>query len=222
MRWFHPRRGMIPPTDFIPLAEEIGLLIPLGEWALRRACLDAAKWPDKIKVAVNVSATQFASRTLVEDVITALAVSGLEPERLELEITETVMLDETHSILAILHRIRDLGVGIAMDDFGTGYSSLNYLRRFPFSKVKIDRSFVEGLGQGGDCDAIVAAITDLCSTLGMIALAEGVETEDQLQRLRAANCREAQGYLFSPPRPVSEVPALCRRLAGAQLVKATP
>jgi EAL domain-containing protein (putative c-di-GMP-specific phosphodiesterase class I) len=171
---------------------------------------------------VNVSATQFASRTLVEDVITALAVSGLEPERLELEITETVMLDETHSILAILHRIRDLGVGIAMDDFGTGYSSLNYLRRFPFSKVKIDRSFVEGLGQGGDCDAIVAAITDLCSTLGMIALAEGVETEDQLQRLRAANCREAQGYLFSPPRPVSEVPALCRRLAGAQLVKATP
>jgi predicted signal transduction protein with EAL and GGDEF domain len=209
MRWFHPRRGMVAPADFIPVAEEIGLLVPLGEWALRRACFDAVGWPGEMKVAVNVSVTQFASPTLVEDVASALAASGLEPRRLELEITETVMLDETDTTIVILHRLRDLGVGIAMDDFGTGYSSLSYLRRFPFSKVKIDQSFVAGLGKGGDCDAIVASVIDLCATLGMIALAEGVETEDQLQRLRAGNCDEAQGYLFSRPRPADEVAALC-------------
>jgi diguanylate cyclase (GGDEF)-like protein len=209
MRWFHPRRGMVAPADFIPVAEEIGLLVPLGEWALRRACFDAMGWSGEMKVAVNVSVTQFASPTLVEDVASALAASGLDPRRLELEITETVMLDETDTTMVILHRLRDLGVGIAMDDFGTGYSSLSYLRRFPFSKVKIDQSFVAGLGKGGDCDAIVASVTDLCTTLGMIALAEGVETEDQLQRLRAGNCDEAQGYLFSRPRPADEVAALC-------------
>jgi diguanylate cyclase (GGDEF)-like protein len=208
MRWFHPRRGMISPADFIPLAEEIGLLVPLGEWALRQACSDAVAWPAHMKVAVNVSATQFASRTLVDDVASALAASGLEPERLELEVTETVLLDEADAILITLRRLRDLRIGIAMDDFGTGYSSLNYLRRFPFSKVKIDRSFIEGLGKGGDCEAIVAAVIDLCTSLGMIVLAEGVETEEQLQLLRAAKCGEAQGYLFSRPRPASEVAAL--------------
>jgi diguanylate cyclase (GGDEF)-like protein len=218
MRWFHPRRGMVAPADFIPVAEEIGLLVPLGKWALRRACRDAVGWPGEMKVAVNVSVTQFASPTLVEDVAGALASSGLEPCRLELEITETVMLDETDTTMVILHRLRDLGVGIAMDDFGTGYSSLSYLRRFPFSKVKIDQSFVAGLGKGGDCDAIIASVTDLCATLGMIALAEGVETEDQLRRLRAGNCGEAQGYLFSRPRPADEVVALCRTLSQPQLV----
>jgi diguanylate cyclase (GGDEF)-like protein len=220
MRWFHPQRGMVAPGEFIPLAEEIGLLVPLGEWALRQACFDAVTWPGAIKVAVNVSVTQFASRTLVEDVAAALADSGLDPSRLELEITETVMLDDTDAILVILHKLRDLGIGIAMDDFGTGYSSLSYLRRFPFTKVKIDRSFIEGLGRGGDCDAIVTAVTDLCDTLGMIALAEGVETEDQLQRLRAGKCGEAQGYLFSRPRPAGEVAALCRVLTPPELAEA--
>ncbi len=217
MRWFHPHNGMISPADFIPLAEEIGLLVPLGEWALRRACSDAVTWPADTKVSVNVSATQFVSRTLVEDVASALAASGLQPERLELEVTETVLLEEADSILITLGKLRDLGVGIAMDDFGTGYSSLNYLRRFPFSKVKIDRSFIEGLGKGGDCEAIVAAVIDLCASLGMIVLAEGVETEEQLQHLRAAKCGEAQGYLFSRPRPAAEVAALCRTLTDAWL-----
>jgi diguanylate cyclase (GGDEF)-like protein len=218
MRWFHPHRGMVAPSDFIPLAEEIGLLVPLGGWALRRACLDAATWPGNMKVAVNVSVTQFVSHTLVDDVAAALAASGLDPSRLELEITETVMLENTDAVLVILHQLRDLGVGIAMDDFGTGYSSLAYLQRFPFSKVKIDRSFIEGLGKGGDCDAIVASVTTLCETLGMIALAEGVETEDQLQRLQAGNCGEAQGYLFSRPRPANEVAAMCQALTQPELV----
>jgi len=203
---------MVNPAEFIPLAEEIGLLVPLGKWVLNRECCDAATWPADIKVAVNVSVTQFTSRTLVEDVTEALAVSGLEAHRLELEITETVMLEDTRAILAILHELRSLGVGIAMDDFGTGYSSLSYLHRFPFSKVKIDQSFVAGLGKGGDCDAIVASVTNLCESLGMIVLAEGVETEDQLQRLRAGTCSEAQGYLFSRPRPANEVAAMCKAL----------
>ncbi len=219
MRWFHPHRGMIAPEEFIPVAEEIGLLVPLGEWALRRACLEATAWPCEIRVAVNVSVTQFTSRSLVEKVTAALAESGLDPGRLELEITETVMLDETDAILVILHRLRDLGVGIAMDDFGTGYSSLSYLRRFPFSKVKIDQSFVAGLGRRGDCDAIIASVTELCGTLGMTVLAEGVETEDQLRRLRAANCGEAQGYLFGRPCPADGVQALCRTLSELGLVE---
>ena len=217
MRWFHPTRGMVSPLDFIPVAEEIGLIVPLGKWALRRACLDAATWPGDRKVAVNVSSIQFGSHTLVEDVVAALEESRLDPSRLELEITETVMLDDTDAILVILHQLRDLGVGIAMDDFGTGYSSLSYLRRFPFSKVKIDRSFIEDLGTGGDSDAIVTAVTDLCATLGMITLAEGVETAEQLQQLRAGNCGEAQGYFFSRPRPASEVASMCQHLTMGAL-----
>jgi diguanylate cyclase (GGDEF)-like protein len=212
VRWLHPERGLVQPSDFIPLAEEIGLLVPLGKWVLGRACLDAATWPATMKVAVNVSVTQFASGTLVEDVAAALREAGLKPSRLEIEITETVMLGDSEDVLRILRRLRDMGVGIALDDFGTGYSSLSYLRRFPFTKVKIDRSFIEGLGKSGDADAIVAAVIDLCDTLGIIALAEGVETEDQMQRLRSGNCAEAQGYLFSRPRPASEVAGLCRKL----------
>ena len=219
MRWVHPDRGLVQPSDFIPLAEEIGLLVPLGEWALRRACFDAMTWPADMKVAVNVSVTQFASRTLAEDVARALQDSGLEPTRLELEITETVMLQDTEDVLRILHQLRDLGVGIALDDFGTGYSSLSYLRRFPFTKVKIDRSFINDLGKHDDSDVIVTAVTDLCETLGMVALAEGVETEEQLRRLRLGNCGEAQGYLFSRPRPASEVAELCRTLTRPQEVE---
>jgi EAL domain-containing protein (putative c-di-GMP-specific phosphodiesterase class I) len=149
---------------------------------------------------------------LVDDVAAALAASGLAPKRLDLEITETVMLDDIEGTLAILHRLRALGVGIAMDDFGTGYSSLNYLRRFPFTKVKIDRSFIESLGSGPACDAIVTAITELCATLGMNTVAEGVETEEQLRYLREGHCGEAQGYLFSRPRRANEVAALCQAL----------
>jgi predicted signal transduction protein with EAL and GGDEF domain len=213
LRWNHPRLGLVPPAEFIPLAEEIGLIIPLGKWVLRQACADAAKWPGTPKVAVNLSPVQFASKTLVADVAAALNDSGLEPSRLELEITETAMLDDTNATLAILHRLKDLGIGISMDDFGTGYSSLNYLRRFPFTKVKIDRSFVEGLGGGGDNDAIVAAVTELCQSLGMTTLAEGVETEEQFRQLLQTNCTEAQGYLFSKARPACEVAAMCERLA---------
>ena len=215
-RWFHPERGLLQPTDFIPFAEEIGLIVPLGNWALRQACTDAATWPgDDIKVAVNVSVVQFNSGTLVEDVAAALHESGLEPSRLELEIVESVMLNDTDATLVILYQLRDLGVGIAMDDFGTGYSSLSYLRRFPFSKVKIDRSFIADLGRDGGSDAIVTAVTELCETLGMLTLAEGVETEEQLRLLRAGHCGEAQGYLFSTPKPAAEVAELCRQLGRA-------
>ncbi len=212
LRWNHPERGLVSPAEFVPLAEEIGLIVPLGKWVLRQACTDAASWPGGVKVAVNVSVIQFGSGTLVDDVTAALALSGLAPRRLDLEITESVMLDDTDGILVILHQLRDLGVGIAMDDFGTGYSSLSYLRRFPFSKVKIDRTFIQGLGTGAGCDAIVTAVTELCQTLGMATVAEGVETEEQLQLLRSGNCGEAQGFLFSKPRPAVEVAAMCRRL----------
>ena len=220
VRWFHPEQGMIPPLDFIPLAEEIGLIVPLGNWALHRACQDAVTWPGDMKVAVNVSVIQFDGGTLVDDVAAALTQSGLDPARLELEITESVMLNDTDATLVILYQLRELGVGIAMDDFGTGYSSLSYLRRFPFSKVKIDRSFIADLGKEGGSDAIVTAVTELCETLGMLTLAEGVETEDQLRLLRAGNCGEAQGYLFSTPRPATEVAAMCMRLSRPALTVA--
>jgi diguanylate cyclase (GGDEF)-like protein len=217
VRWRHPERGMVPPSDFIPVAEETGLIIPLGEWVLKQACRDAASWPTDVKVAVNLSPLQFAGRALVEDVAAALAASGLPANRLELEITETVMLEETEAVLRVLHRLRNLGIGIGMDDFGTGYSSLGYLRRFPFSKVKIDRSFIEGLGDGGYCDAIVAAVTNLCDILGMTTTAEGVETEAQMEHLAGVRCTEVQGYLFSRPRPASEVPAMCRLAARPEM-----
>ena len=218
LRWNHPERGMVSPAHFVPLAEEIGLIVSLGKWVLRQACADAAGWPDNLKVAVNVSVIQFGSRTLIDDVTAALAESGLNPRQLDLEITETVMLDGTAGALATLHKLRDLGVGIGMDDFGTGYSSLSYLRRFPFSKVKIDRSFIADLGTGAECDAIVTAVIELCQTLGMTTVAEGVETEAQLQYLRIAHCSEAQGYLFSTPQPASAVAALCRQLNRRALV----
>ena len=215
VRWRHPERGLVSPADFVPLAEEIGLILPLGEWVLRQACRDAMTWPEAVRVAVNLSPVQFTSRSLVQDVADALSDSGLSPSRLELEITETVMLEDTDATLAILHQLKDLGVRIAMDDFGTGYSSLSYLRRFPFDKVKIDRSFIEGLGLGGDCDAIVTAVTAMCNTLGMATVAEGVETQDQLQMLRGGHCAEVQGYLFSKPRPAGELMQLCLTLNAA-------
>jgi diguanylate cyclase (GGDEF)-like protein len=223
LRWNHPERGLVPPIEFIPMAEEIGLIVPIGKWVLRQACADAATWPVHIKVAVNVSALQFTGlggRALIGDVAGALESSSLDPKRLDLEITETVMLDDVEGTLATLHRLKDLGVGIAMDDFGTGYSSLNYLRRFPFTKVKIDRSFIETLGTGVECDAIVTAIAVLCTTLGMTTVAEGVETEDQLRHLRNGHCGEAQGYLFSRPRRAHEVADMCRSLTQGDPISA--
>ncbi|MDO9714183.1 EAL domain-containing protein [Paracraurococcus lichenis] len=214
LRWRHPERGLVPPDAFIPLAEEIGLIVPLGEWVLAQACRDAAGWLGTPKVAVNLSPVQFASRGLVDAVATALELSGLDPARLELEITETVMLQDTQATLATLHRLKALGVRIAMDDFGTGYSSLSYLQRFPFDKVKIDRSFTSGLEQSPRSNAIVGAVTDLCLGLDMTITAEGVETEEQLQELRRKGCGEAQGYLFSKPQPAAEIPMLLARLAA--------
>jgi diguanylate cyclase (GGDEF)-like protein/PAS domain S-box-containing protein len=211
LRWRHPEKGMISPADFIPVAEDIGLIVSLGEWVLREACSEAVKWPAEVKVAVNLSPVQFRSRNLVQVVISALAHSGLSPRRLELEITESIFLAETESNLAILHQLRELGVSISMDDFGTGYSSLSYLRSFPFDKIKIDRSFVKDLAQRPDCVAIVRAISGLGRSLNITTTAEGVETTDQLDWLRAEGCNEVQGFLFSAARPAAEVEQLLSR-----------
>jgi diguanylate cyclase (GGDEF)-like protein/PAS domain S-box-containing protein len=211
LRWQHPDKGMISPAEFIPIAEDIGLIVPLGEWVLREACSEAAKWPEEVKVAVNLSAVQFRSRNLVQAVISALAHSGLSPRRLELEITESVFLAETEANLAVLHQLRELGVRISMDDFGTGYSSLSYLRSFPFDKIKIDRSFVKDLAERPDCVAIVRAISGLGRSLNITTTAEGVETVDQLDWLRNEGCNEVQGFLFSAAKPAGEVAALLSR-----------
>jgi diguanylate cyclase (GGDEF)-like protein/PAS domain S-box-containing protein len=208
LRWQHPEKGMISPADFIPVAEDIGLIVALGEWVLREACTEAVKWPADVKVAVNLSPVQFRSRNLVQVVISALAHSGLPATRLELEITESLFLAETEANLAILHQLRGLGVSISMDDFGTGYSSLSYLRSFPFDKIKIDRSFVKDLAQRSDCVAIVRAISGLGRSLNITTTAEGVETIDQLDWLRAEGCNEVQGFLFSAARPAAEIEAL--------------
>jgi diguanylate cyclase (GGDEF)-like protein/PAS domain S-box-containing protein len=212
LRWKHPEKGMISPADFIPVAEDIGLIVGLGEWVLREACAEAVKWPDEIKVAVNLSPVQFRSRNLVQVVIGALAYSGLSPLRLELEITESIFLAETEANLAILHQLRELGVRISMDDFGTGYSSLSYLRSFPFDKIKIDRSFVKDLAERPDCGAIVRAISGLGRSLNITTTAEGVETVEQLDWLRAEGCNEVQGFLFSAAKPAAEIAHLLTRL----------
>ncbi len=205
LRWRHPREGFVSPGEFIPIAEATGQIRGLGAWALARACSDAAGWPAEIKVAVNLSPAQFVGDGLVEEVAGALKESGLPPARLELEITESVLLQDDAATLAILHRLRALGVGTAMDDFGTGYSSLSYLRRFPFDKIKIDRCFVQDLGQEDGSAAIVRATIGLGKALGMVVLAEGVETEIQAAVLREAGCDELQGYLFGRPCPIGEV-----------------
>jgi diguanylate cyclase (GGDEF)-like protein/PAS domain S-box-containing protein len=219
LRWRHPEKGMISPADFIPVAEDIGLIVSLGEWVLREACTEAANWPDDVKVAVNLSPVQFRSRNLVQTVISALAHSGLSPLRLELEITESLFLAETEANLAILHQLRALGISISMDDFGTGYSSLSYLRSFPFDKIKIDRSFVKDIAERSDCVAIVRAISGLGRSLNITTTAEGVETMDQLDWLRAEGCNEVQGFLFSAARPAAEIAALLSKF-GARASKA--
>ncbi len=208
LRWHHPQRGILLPSEFVPLAEEIGLIIPLGEWVLRQACRDAAKWRNDIGVAVNLSAVQFKSKKVLEAVLSALAISHLAPRRLELEITESVLIGDHEATLATLHQLRALGVKIAMDDFGTGYSSLSYLRSFPFDKIKIDSSFIRKVNDENSSLAIVRAITGLSTSLGMGTTAEGVETEEQLARVRAEGCGEVQGFLISRPCPVKDVAAL--------------
>ena len=205
VRWRHPERGNVMPADFIPVAEQTGLIVPLGEWILRKACADAAHWPKSVTVAVNLSPAQFKSRNLVLMVVSALAASGLAPNRLQLEITELVLLQEEDGAFDILHQLQDLGVGIAMDDFGTGYSSLGYLRRFPFDKIKIDQFFIRDLPTNEDSLAIIRAVVGLSSSLGITSTAEGVETDAQLTRLAEEGCDEVQGYLFSRPRPVAEI-----------------
>ena len=205
-RWQHPTLGLLAPADFIPIAEESGLIIPLGEWVVRKACADAAKWPGDIKVAVNLSPAQIREHELARVIITALATSGLSSNRLELEITEEMLLRDDDKTLALLHGLRELGVRIVLDDFGTGYSSLNYLRRFPLDKIKIDRSFVRDLSHENKVSiAIVRAIVQIATVLKVGTTAEGVETEEQLELVRAAGCIEMQGYLFSKPKPIEEL-----------------
>ncbi len=212
LRWRHPERGLVSPMEFIPLAEETGLIVPIGEWVLHEACREAANWPGGIHVSVNVSPAQFKSPNLVQTIALALSNAGLPPGRLDIEITESVLMLESSSILATLNQIKGLGVGIAMDDFGTGYSSLSYLRSFPFDKIKIDRSFIRDLANNDDCLAIVKAVTTLGESLGMSTIAEGVETQEQHEKLRAQGCDAVQGYLISPPRTIADLKPLLDQL----------
>jgi len=201
LRWNSPTRGKVSPAEFIPLAEEIGLIVPIGDWVLKQACCEAATWPKQVRVAVNLSPAQFKSRSVMQSVINALAVSGLAANRLELEITESVLLHDNEATLATLHQLRGFGIKISMDDFGTGYSSLSYLRSFPFDKIKIDRSFIKDISDKGDCAAIVKAVAGLGKGLGIATTAEGVETIEQLHKVRSEGCTEVQGYFFSAPQP---------------------
>jgi diguanylate cyclase (GGDEF)-like protein/PAS domain S-box-containing protein len=205
VRWRHRERGMVSPAEFIPHAEETGLILPLGEWILRKVCSDTAGWPNDIKVAVNLSAVQFKKGNLLEMVTSALVDSGLAPERLELEITESVLLQQSDENIAVLHQLRELGVSIVLDDFGTGYSSLSYLRAFPFDKIKIDKSFVNDISTRSDCAAIVCAVIGMARSLDVITTAEGVESREQLELLDAAGCTQAQGYLFGAAVPACEL-----------------
>ncbi len=205
IRWNHPTRGRVAPDEFIPLAEETGLIMPIGEWVIRQACVEAKSWPGDLRVAVNISPVQFRNKSLAASVIAALAESGLSPRRLELEITEAVLLQNSEATLATLHQLRDIGVRISMDDFGTGYSSLSYLRSFPFDKIKIDQSFVQDLVKNPDSIAIIRAVTGLGTSFGMTTTAEGVETKLQLEQMRAEGCTEVQGYFYGRPTPAGEI-----------------
>jgi diguanylate cyclase (GGDEF)-like protein len=215
LRWQCPTRGAVSPLDFIPLAEETGVITSIGEWVLRTACHEAAHWPNQRIVAVNVSAVQFASPNLVTTIMSALAESGLDPRRLELEITESVMLDARGTALSVLQNLRTMGVRVALDDFGTGYSSLGYLRSFPFDKIKIDQTFVRGTSDDPAGQAIVRAIAYLGQSLGMETVAEGVETEEQLARVAADGCTDVQGYLISRPLPPDRIAGFLTTQAGA-------
>jgi diguanylate cyclase (GGDEF)-like protein len=208
LRWRHPKRGLVSPAEFVPVAEDTGLIVPLGAWVVREACSRAATWPEGIRVAVNVSAVQFHRGALSETILRALADTGLAPNRLEVEITESIFLEGGDATLRLLHGLRSIGVRIALDDFGTGYSSLSYLQSFPFDKLKIDRSFIQNLLTRDGATAIVHAITELANALGIETTAEGVEETAQLMELRAHGCSSVQGYLFSEPMTAQDVEKL--------------
>ena len=212
MRWEHPIRGKVPPSEFIPIAEESGMIVCLGEWALFEACREAASWPDDLRIAVNVSAVQFRQPGLEESVKRALASSGLAADRLELEITESVLVQDAQAVIACLRRLREMGVRIALDDFGTGYSSLSYLRQFPFNKIKIDRAFVQEIDDPNTA-AIVRAVVGLGERVGAAITAEGVETAEQLKRVKEEGCTEVQGYFFSPPMHAEDAKAMLANLS---------
>jgi EAL domain-containing protein (putative c-di-GMP-specific phosphodiesterase class I) len=205
LRWRHPARGFISPTEFIPVAEETRLINELGHFVLDAACREAADWPEQVRVAVNVSPVQFKSQALALNVATALATSGIAAGRLELEITEAVLMRDDEVALAVLHQLRGLGVRIALDDFGTGYSSLSYLQRFPFDKIKIDRCFITDIAEPAGSAGIVQAVVNIATERQMATTAEGVETAQQRDLLRKLGCSEMQGYLFSAPKPAAEI-----------------
>jgi diguanylate cyclase (GGDEF)-like protein len=208
IRWNHPERGEVSPAEFIPVAEEMGLIVPLGEWVLRQACSDARNWPDDVRIAVNLSPIQLLNPRLLPVVLNALASAGIAASRLEIEITETALMQNTETTLSALHRLHNLGIRISMDDFGTGYSSLSNLRSFPFDKIKIDRSFISGLPEREDSVAIVRAVASLAASLNMITTAEGVETAAQMDRVQKLGCTEMQGFHFSRARPVEFITRL--------------
>ena len=222
LRWHNPRRGLVSPAEFIPIAEETGLIIPVGEWVLRTACAEAANWPDDVRVAVNVSSVQLANKNFVNVVVGAIAAANIKPNRLELEITELLLMQNTFANLATLKHLHELGVRFAMDDFGTGYSSLGYLLSFPFHRIKIDRSFILGLVDKDEARAIVRATVDLARSLSMRVTAEGVETAQQLQQVRILGCTEIQGYLLNAPRPAAEILQLLASPAERGGCSATP
>jgi diguanylate cyclase (GGDEF)-like protein len=208
LRWYHPRRGLISPGEFIPVAEDTSFIVSLGEWVLRTACREATSWPSPVSVAVNVSPIQLREPNLGLLVASILAQTGLSPHRLEIEVTEAVLMRDNPHTIANLNHLRALGVRIAMDDFGTGYSSLSYLRNFAFDKIKIDRSFIKDIAEREDARAIVQAVTTLADRMGIVTVAEGVETQSQLETSRALGCTEIQGYLFSPPKNAGEIARL--------------
>jgi EAL domain-containing protein (putative c-di-GMP-specific phosphodiesterase class I) len=211
VRWIHPDRGMVPPLDFIPEAEDCGFIIDLGAWVIEHACHEAATWPAPMHVAVNLSVRQLADRCIVDTVQRAIASSGIDPSSLVLEVTESTLMANAETALGVLNELRDLGVRLAIDDFGTGYSSLLYLKRMPVDTLKVDRSFVDGLGDDPEDSAIVASVVGLAHAVGIGAVAEGVETQEQRRHLLALGCDRGQGYLWSRPVPSSEVPALLDR-----------
>jgi diguanylate cyclase (GGDEF)-like protein len=210
LRWRHPQRGLVSPVEFIPVAEDTGLIVPIGAWVIKEACSRAASWPENVRIAVNVSAVQFHRGALHETILRALADTGLAPNRLEIEITESIFLDGGETTLRLLHALRTLGVRVALDDFGTGYSSLSYLQSFPFDKLKIDRSFIQNLLTREGASAIVRAITELAHALGIETTAEGVEETAQLMELRAHGCSSVQGFLFAEPMTAKDVEKLFR------------
>jgi EAL domain-containing protein (putative c-di-GMP-specific phosphodiesterase class I) len=220
LRWHHPERGMISPAEFIPVAEETGLITELGEWVLTTACTEAVNWPPHVRLAVNVSPVQFKSKTLVLKIASALADSGLSPSRLEIEITEAVVIHDDDEALTILHQLREMGVLISLDDFGTGYSSLSYLQRFPFDKIKIDRSFINEVAEVGGSSPIVRAVVNMAVARNMTTTAEGVETQEQREVLQGLGCTQMQGYLFSPAVPARDIGQLLMQRKAAKPIVA--